>query len=120
MTVRQKDFYKILGVIDSAELVVIKAAYKALMMLYHPDRSSGNKEAEAVRKSKELNEAYAVLVDPEKRRKYDVDKLRHAVKLGDKSEEELQAKLMFNKLSEEIRLLLTESEELLKILSFTD
>ena len=119
MTVRQKDFYTLLGVIDSAELVVIKAAYKALMMRYHPDRSSGNKE-EALKKAKELNEAYAVLIDPEKRRKYDMDKLRHAVKLGHKSEEELQAKLMLNKLSDEIKLLLIESEELLKIVSFTD
>ncbi len=119
MTVRQKDFYKILGVIDSAELVVIKAAYKALMMLYHPDRSSANKE-EAVRKAKELNEAYAVLIDPVKRRKYDTDKLRQAVKLGHTSEEQLQAKLMLNKFSDEIRLLLVESEALLKIVRYPD
>lgn len=69
MSATQKDFYRILGVIDSAEMVVIKAAYKALMMIYHPDRFEGDKE-EAIRKTKEINEAYAVLIDPEKRKKY--------------------------------------------------
>jgi curved DNA-binding protein CbpA len=73
MNVTQKDFYKILGVIDSAELAVIKAAYKALMMIYHPDRYSGNKE-DAIKKSKEINEAYAVLIDPTKRKKYDAER----------------------------------------------
>jgi curved DNA-binding protein CbpA len=66
----EKDFYRILGVIDSAELAVIKAAYKALIMIYHPDRNKGNEE-KSVRKSKEINEAYAVLSDPDKRKKYD-------------------------------------------------
>lgn len=70
MSDTEKDFYRILGVIDSAEIAVIKAAYKALMMIYHPDRYNGNKE-EAVRKSKDINEAYAVLIDPDKRKKYD-------------------------------------------------
>ena len=69
MSATQKDFYRILGVIDSAEMVVIKAAYKALMMIYHPDRYEGDKE-EAIKKTKEINEAYAVLIDPEKRKQY--------------------------------------------------
>lgn len=119
MNVRQKDFYKILGVIDSAELVVIKAAYKALMMMYHPDRSGGNKE-DAVRKSKDLNEAYTILIDPDKRRKYDMDKLKHAVKLGEKSEEDLRNKLALDKALDEIKFLINESQQLLKILSSTD
>ena len=72
MSVTQKDFYRTLGVIDSAEMVVIKAAYKALMMIYHPDRFEGDKE-EAIRKTKEINEAYSVLIDPEKRRKYAIE-----------------------------------------------
>jgi len=119
MNVRQKDFYNILGVIDSAELVVIKAAYKALMMMYHPDRSDGNKE-EAVRKSKDLNEAYAVLVDPDKRRKYDRDKLSRAVKLGEKSEEDLRNKQVLNKVLDEIKFLLNESRQIAEILSQAD
>ena len=119
MNVRQKDFYNILGVIDSAELVVIKAAYKALMMMYHPDRSDGNKE-QAVRKSKDLNEAYAVLVDPEKRRKYDRDKLSRAVNLGEKSEEDLRNKQALNKVLDEIKFLLNESRQIAEILSRVD
>ena len=119
MNVRQKDLYRILGVIDSAELVVIKAAYKALMMMYHPDRSEGNKE-EAVRKSKDLNEAYAVLIDPEKRRKYDWDKLNLAVKLGEKSEEDLHNKQALNKVTDEIKFLLNEAQQIAKILSQVD
>ena len=58
MSSTEKDFYRVLGVIDSAEMVVIRAAYKALMMVYHPDRFEGDKE-EAIRKTKEINEAYA-------------------------------------------------------------
>ena len=69
MSATQKDFYRTLGVTDSAEVVVIKAAYKALMMVYHPDRFEGDKE-EAIRKTKEINEAYSILIDPEKRKRY--------------------------------------------------
>ena len=69
MSAIQKDYYSVLGVIDSAEMVVIKAAYKALMMVYHPDRYEGDTD-EAIRKTKEINEAYAVLIDPEKRKQY--------------------------------------------------
>lgn len=65
-----KDYYKILGVLPSAEDIVIKAAYKALAQRYHPDRYQGSVE-EAHSKMAELNEAYATLGDPEKRREYD-------------------------------------------------
>ncbi len=70
MNSAKQDFYKTLGVIDSAELAVIKAAYKALMQIYHPDKYIGDK-VKAVRMSKEINEAYAILIDPVKRKKYD-------------------------------------------------
>ncbi len=69
MSTPQKDFYRILGVTENAEMAVIKAAYKALMMIYHPDRYDGNRE-EAIRKTKEINEAYTILIDPDKRRHY--------------------------------------------------
>lgn len=64
-----KDYYKILGVDKSASLDEIKKAYKKLAIKYHPDKNPNDKEAE--NKFKEINEAYQVLSDPEKRAKYD-------------------------------------------------
>lgn len=64
-----KDYYAILGVLPTAEDVVIRAAYKALAQRYHPDRFEGAPQ-EAHRRMSELNEAYAVLSDPGKRKKY--------------------------------------------------
>ncbi len=65
-----KDYYKILGVPRNATQEEIKKAYRRLAMKYHPDKNKGNKEAEE--KFKEINEAYAVLSDPEKRKMYDM------------------------------------------------
>ncbi|OPY77950.1 MAG: Chaperone protein DnaJ [Syntrophorhabdus sp. PtaU1.Bin058] len=65
----QKDYYEILGVEKDAGPGEIKAAYRRLAFQYHPDRNKG--DGRAVEKMKELNEAYAVLSDPEKRRRYD-------------------------------------------------
>ena len=63
------DYYKILGVSRNATDQEIKQAYRKLAMKYHPDRNPGNKEAED--KFKEINEAYGVLSDSEKRAAYD-------------------------------------------------
>lgn len=64
-----KDYYKILGVSKSASADEIKKAYRKLAVKYHPDKNPENKEAEA--RFKEISEAYEVLRDPEKRKKYD-------------------------------------------------
>jgi DnaJ-class molecular chaperone len=64
-----RDYYKILGVNKKASEKEIKSAYRKLARKYHPDVNPGDKLAEA--KFKEINEAHAVLTDPDKRRKYD-------------------------------------------------
>jgi curved DNA-binding protein len=64
-----KDYYEILGVPPNAEKKVIKQTYRELAKKYHPDVNPGNKEAEE--KFKTINEAYQVLSDAEKRKKYD-------------------------------------------------
>ncbi len=64
-----KDYYQILGVSRTASEKDIKAAYRRLARQHHPDVNPGNKAAEE--KFKEINEAYEVISDPEKRKKYD-------------------------------------------------
>lgn len=66
----EKDYYGILGVSPAAEDIVIRAAYKALIQRYHPDKYDGQK-ADANRLTIELNEAYSVLSDKVQRKKYD-------------------------------------------------
>ena len=64
-----KDYYKILGVSRGASSEEIRKAYRKLAMQYHPDRNPDDKQAEE--RFKEINEAYQVLNDPQKRAHYD-------------------------------------------------
>ncbi len=74
-----KDYYRILGVLDDAEDIIIRAAYKALAQRYHPDKWTGGKE-QANKKMAEINEAYEMLSDPSKRKKYDEEYFRFRAK----------------------------------------
>ena len=62
-------YYEVLGVTPQATDAELKKAFRALAMQYHPDRNKGDKQAEE--RFKEINEAYAVLSDPDKRAHYD-------------------------------------------------
>ncbi|MBE0431429.1 MAG: DnaJ domain-containing protein [Dehalococcoidia bacterium] len=65
-----KDYYRILGIPKTASAGDVKKAYRKLAMQYHPDRNP-QKQAWAHAKFKEINEAFAVLGDPERRSQYD-------------------------------------------------
>ena len=69
MAEQKRDFYEVLGVSKTATDEELKKAYRKLAKKYHPDMNPGDKEAEA--KFKEVNEAYEVLSDKDKRAKYD-------------------------------------------------
>ena len=65
----EKDLYEILGVDKNADADTVKRAYRKQAMKYHPDHNPGDVEAE--KKFKEVNEAYSVLSDPQKKENYD-------------------------------------------------
>ena len=65
----KRDYYEVLGIDRGADDAAIKKAYRAMAKKYHPDVNPGDKEAEE--KFKDVNEAYSVLSDPQKRARYD-------------------------------------------------
>lgn len=65
-----KDYYEILGINPKAEIVIITAAYRALVQIYHPDKWKGDKKI-GEQKIRDINEAYETLKDASKRKKYD-------------------------------------------------
>ncbi len=69
MAETRRDYYEVLGLDKSADEAAIKRAYRTLAKKYHPDMNPGDKEAE--KHFKEVNEAYDVLSDPDKKAKYD-------------------------------------------------
>ena len=70
----KRDYYEVLGLQKGASEAEIKSAFRKMAMKYHPDRNPDDKEAEE--KFKEVNEAYSILSDPDKKSKY--DKFGHA------------------------------------------
>ena len=70
----QPNLYDLLEVSSAASPEVIRAAYRALMEKYHPDKHPEHRHAWAEEISRQLNQAYAVLSNPQKRRRYDQEK----------------------------------------------
>lgn len=69
LRIKMKDFYEILGVEEKADAAAIKKAYRGLARKYHPDKNPDDKASE--QRFKEIQEAYEILSDAEKRKKYD-------------------------------------------------
>ena len=70
MVAKKKEYYSILKVAREASEADIKRSFRRLALQFHPDRAHGDSKTEEL--FKEINEAYAVLSDPEKRRHYDI------------------------------------------------
>ena len=85
-TTKSPDYYRILGIKRNADDKQIRQAFRELARKYHPDLNPDNERAES--NFKAVNEAYAVLSDPDSRRKYDLygDNWKHADQMGSNSE----------------------------------
>ena len=88
-----KDYYKVLSVSENATKQQIKKAYRRLAFQYHPDRNK--RDQYATEKMKELNEAYSVLGDPQKRREYDALRHQHILFVYTKYRQDLSGKGIF-------------------------
>ena len=75
----EKDYYSILGVSPTADIIVIRAAYKALVKVFHPDKYTGSAE-DAHNKTVQLNEAFEILSNTSTRKKYDDERANNAYK----------------------------------------
>ena len=85
-----KDYYSVLGILPGAEQVVVIAAYRALASRYHPDRWQGD-IAEATSRMAEINVAYSVIGDVEKRRAHDASRKSTHSSFDPKDDEKEQA-----------------------------
>ncbi len=72
---KNKDYYSILGISEDADNDAIKKAYRKLAKEYHPDTKPEKEKKEAEEKFKEINEAFSVLIDEQKREQYDYSRL---------------------------------------------
>ncbi len=76
----EKDYYSILGVSEAATEEELKRAYRRLALQNHPDKNPGDRKAEG--RFKEISEAYAVLIDQQKRRQYDHSRQAQSTSTG--------------------------------------
>ena len=107
-----KDYYRILQVRSEAEAETIQAAYRSLMRRVHPDKNPGKREW-AENRTRELNEAFGALGDPEKRAAYDRKRGQtpsNGGDAGESSEELREARLQNMKLRQRIDQLTAEAE----------
>jgi curved DNA-binding protein CbpA len=84
--VNEPDHYQILGLVPNVEPEVIRAAYRALVAIYHPDR---NRDVQASEKIRQINSAYEVISDTQKRKEYDTyraDRARNATSVDFENE----------------------------------
>ncbi|HEX3034382.1 MAG TPA: DnaJ domain-containing protein [Thermodesulfobacteriota bacterium] len=88
-----KNYYRVLSVSEDATHQQIKKAYRRLAYRYHPDRNKRNPYA--TEKMKELNEAYSVLGNPQKRRQYDALRHQHILFIYMKYRQDLSGKDIF-------------------------
>ena len=84
------DYYQVLGVLSDAEQIVVTAAYRALASTYHPDKWKGDKDI-ATRRMAEINVAYSILGDAEKRAAYDKEQKNFHGKFDEASDQADQA-----------------------------
>ena len=110
------NLYEILEVSQKASKEVIEKAYKVLAKKYHPDLQQGIEKQEAEKKMKEINEAYEILSDEEKRRQYDLELEQEEAKqkqaeIEKQIQHEYQQSIEKEKQQEEIQKSNTEKEE---------
>lgn len=108
-----KNYYKVLGILDDAEDIVIRAAYRALAQRYHPDKIAGDEEGLSS-KMVEINEAYSILSDPAKRKKYDEENLKYR-KRSESSSEGVDERFLFSRLDDETWELAVKSYPLIEV-----
>ncbi|MDR2404767.1 MAG: DnaJ domain-containing protein, partial [Deltaproteobacteria bacterium] len=98
--ITRKDYYSILQVPPESDAVELKKAYHRLAVLWHPDRNPGSQMAEE--RFKSIAEAYAVLSDPKKRKRY--DEVGHEIFAGEFTEKDIFQGFEINDLFKEFGL----------------